>query len=419
MRRTLCLLGLLAFTLPAGAGEPPRYKIGETFSQEVVVSRRSAFRVLGIDVVKGAQYAFASSLAITKVNKDGSLEATQTIKTAKLIDADADLRASLAAALAKTEGVKFDMTVAANGEVTQLKGLKDSIQVWIGKDEDVGASLRMWSVLDADAWKELGSRTFFVPERPLRETLRVPYGVQRLTLTVEQSREIVHQARRRSRTHNGGRKHVEQMLFERLAASSRDEDDTPEIVRDRTRREPEVIEALEWMWPVLTPAELLNDLMGSRALMRSAAKRHLSTEEWTLLLRPRRPDPTEIVFTSNDVPLLDEALEALGPRPRHKDADAVRTYGHIVVDEAQDLTPMELRVLDRRSLNGSMTIVGDIAQATGAWPHDDWESVLSHLPERRPPRRAAPVFLPPRRRPRNGRIPAARRRHSRRAARRR
>ena len=224
-------------------------------------------------------------------------------------------------------------------------------------------------------------------ERPLRETLRVPYGVQRLTLTVAQSEEIVHQARRRARTHNAGRKHVEQMLFERLAASSRDEDDTPEIVRDRTRREPEVVEALERMWPVLTPAELLNDLMGSRALMRSAAKRHLSTDEWKLLLRPRRADPTEIVFTSNDVPLLDEALEALGPRPRHKDADAVRTYGHIVVDEAQDLTPMELRVLDRRALNGSMTIVGDIAQATGAWPHDDWASVLSHLPERRPPRR--------------------------------
>jgi hypothetical protein len=167
MRPTLCLLGLLTITLPAGAGEPPRYKVGETFTQEVVVSRRSAFRVLGIDVVKGAQYAFASTLAITKVNKDGSLEATQTIKTAKLIDADGDIRASLAAALAKTKGVKFDLTVAANGEVTELKGLKDSIQVRVGKDEDVGASLRMWSVLDADAWKELGSRTFFVPERPL------------------------------------------------------------------------------------------------------------------------------------------------------------------------------------------------------------------------------------------------------------
>ena len=64
----------------------------------------------------------------------------------------------------------------------------------------------------------------------------------------------------------------------------------------------------------------------------------------------------------------------------------MRTYGHIVVDEAQDLSQMELRMLDRRSLNGSMTVVGDIAQATGAWAHDSWDSVLAHLPDRRPPR---------------------------------
>jgi DNA helicase IV len=65
----------------------------------------------------------------------------------------------------------------------------------------------------------------------------------------------------------------------------------------------------------------------------------------------------------------------------------VRTYGHIVVDEAQDLSPMQLRMLTRRSLNGSMTVVGDIAQSTGAWAHADWDEVLEQLPERRPPRR--------------------------------
>jgi DNA helicase IV len=224
-------------------------------------------------------------------------------------------------------------------------------------------------------------------QRPLRESLRVPYGLQRLTLTPERSAEIIAQVRRRVRTHNAGRRHVEQLLFEFLAASGSDEV-TPEVVRERVRREPMVREALERMWPVMTPAELLNDLFGSRALLRSAAGAHLDDVERQLLLRERRADPTQIVFTHDDVPLLDEALELLGPRPKHKDADAIRTYGHIVVDEAQDLTPMQLRVLDRRSLNGSMTIVGDIAQATGSWPHDSWDSVLEHLPERRPPRRA-------------------------------
>ncbi|MEZ5207103.1 MAG: UvrD-helicase domain-containing protein [Acidimicrobiales bacterium] len=65
----------------------------------------------------------------------------------------------------------------------------------------------------------------------------------------------------------------------------------------------------------------------------------------------------------------------------------MRTYGHIVVDEAQDLSPMQLRMLNRRSLNGSMTIVGDIAQSTGQWAHATWDEILEHLPDRRPPRR--------------------------------
>ena len=224
-------------------------------------------------------------------------------------------------------------------------------------------------------------------QHPLRESLRVPYGLQFLVLTPEDSIEIIEQARRRSRTHNAGRRHVEQLVFERLASTSRSEE-TLEAIRERIRRDPAVIEALERMWPVLTPAELLNDLFGSRGLLRSAGSGRLKDSEWPLLFRERSHVPNEVVFPADDVPLLDEALELLGPRPKHLEADAVRTFGHIVVDEAQDLSPMELRMLDRRSLNGSMTIVGDIAQATGAWPHQSWESVLEYLPDRRPPRRA-------------------------------
>ena len=223
-------------------------------------------------------------------------------------------------------------------------------------------------------------------QRPLRDTLRVPYGVQYLTVTPEDSANIVRQARQRSRTHNAGRKHVEELLFQRLQSTCRTDDDVA-VVRERTRGEPLVREALERMWPLLTPAQLLNDLFGSPALLRLAATNRLRDDEWRQLFRPRSNFPDEPTFTKHDVPILDEALELLGPRPRRKDEDGVRTYGHIVVDEAQDLSPMELRMLDRRSLSGSMTIVGDVAQATGAWPHDAWDDVLDHLPVRREPRR--------------------------------
>ncbi len=119
-------------------------------------------------------------------------------------------------------------------------------------------------------------------ERPLRRGLRVPYGIQHLTLSVEDSSRIVTQARRRFRTHNAGRKYVEAMVFECLAESHR-KGDSPDVVRERTRRELEVREALEWMWPVLTPDELINDCFGSPGLLRSATRRFLKPSEARLL----------------------------------------------------------------------------------------------------------------------------------------
>ena len=220
-------------------------------------------------------------------------------------------------------------------------------------------------------------------QRPLRADLRIGHGLQWLVLPVEESRRIVDQARRRYRTHNAARKFVEAEFYGALVASGRGDLD-PEALRERLRGELSVREALEWMWPVLTPAQLLNDLFGSRALIRSADP-SLTTEQVDALYRERVSQPDDLLWTASDAPLLDEARAVLGARPGRREEDTVRTYGHIVVDEVQDLSPMDLRMLDRRSLNGSMTVVGDIAQATGAWAHDDWEGILRHLPDRRPP----------------------------------
>jgi len=230
-------------------------------------------------------------------------------------------------------------------------------------------------------------------KRPLRHDLVVGFGLGRLRVTAADSERIVADARRRTRHHNGGRRFVEAGLFDALAASSR----TPLAageVRSRLRSHPDVREALERMWPVLTPAELLHDLYGSNGLLELAGRNHLSADEVASLRRPRSETVDAVVWTVDDVPLLDEARALLGATPKAKrngDADEVRTYGHIVVDEAQDLSPMQLRMLGRRSLNGSMTVVGDIAQSTGAWAHASWDEVLDLLPKRREPRRELTV----------------------------
>ncbi len=230
-------------------------------------------------------------------------------------------------------------------------------------------------------------------QRPLTRTAEIPLGSRILRLTPSVSERIVAEARRRFDTHNAAVRHIRSTVLEALVASH-PHDLEIATVREDLADEPAFRELLERLWPALTPAELLHDLFGSTALLRSATPM-LDDDERAALFRAREPEGEvrRRIWTADDVPLLDEAREVLGGPPRSKKKreerpdDEVRTYGHIVVDEAQDLSPMQLRMLTRRSLNGSMTIVGDIAQSTGAWAHAAWSEVLDHLPDRHDARR--------------------------------
>ncbi len=245
----------------------------------------------------------------------------------------------------------------------------------------VKGDLRMADVID----KAVTDR-----ERGLRDELVVPFRTGFLRLRPEESARIVRAAQRRFRRHNAARKWVEGEVWSAMAATWREGELHASEVRDVVRSYPDVRVALERMWPVLSPAELLHDLFGSKALLKLAAEKHLSEHEYLSLYRKRAADVGEARWTDNDVALLDEARNFLGPRPPRKGQPAedeeIRTFGHIVIDEVQDLTPMQLRMASRRSLNGSMTVVGDIAQATGALAPDDWDDILAHLPDVKPSR---------------------------------
>ena len=248
-------------------------------------------------------------------------------------------------------------------------------------------------------------------QRPLSADVEVPYGALVLRLTVADTRTIVEGARRRPGTHNGRRRLVEQSVAQVLADRARrtqqrlgvgtpdvtpfpgyedpaelseDEFDFDDFSR-KVRRVPELARALDRMWPRLSPHELLHDLFGAPPLIAVAGKGILTPEEQALLVRPRSSSFDEVAWTPADAALVDEARHLLGPRTGGAE-DALRKYGHIVVDEVQDLSPMQLRMLTRRSLAGSMTVVGDIAQATAPWAPSSWEDIVEHLPRRRPAR---------------------------------
>ncbi|GAC1530903.1 MAG: AAA family ATPase [Acidimicrobiales bacterium] len=250
-------------------------------------------------------------------------------------------------------------------------------------------------------------------ERALRDDLVLGFGSLSLRVSAGTTRHIMGSVKRRPGTHNAKRRQVEGLLLralhdQYLAAVARgrrtglgggilgsegEELDARDFAL-QVRRDPSVVAALDRMWPVLTPAELLNDLFGAAPLLALATRGVLGHEERDALARPRARTLEEVPWTAADVPLLDEARALLGSArlrrrgvgPSGDEDDEVRGYGHIVVDEAQDLSPMALRMLGRRSISGSMTLVGDIGQATSALAPDSWDDVLVHLPTRRPPR---------------------------------
>jgi len=281
------------------------------------------------------------------------------------------------------------------------------------------------------------ARALRTRQHPLRDDVEIPVGRAILNLKASWSKDIVERARRRPGNHNQRRSAVGRELALRMAneyhsrfvKNSDEEISQVNELADAIRATQQFKIALQRIWPRLTGQDLLHDLFGAPALIRAAAKDILSDEEIALLHRPRSANLEDVLWTKADAALIDEARILLGPRkkPRPKpkpgdsgildgvDLDAyagnVRqaalreaerlaptqsqeldeaefvTYGHIVVDEAQDLSPMELRVLKRRDLTGSMTIVGDMGQATTAGSSASWNAVLEVLEPRREPAR--------------------------------
>jgi hypothetical protein len=130
------------------------------------------------------------------------------------------------------------------------------------------------------------------------------------------------------------------------------------------------------LWPSFEPATLLRDLYASPEWLTAAAGDEFTEREVSALHRLPPEDLADEVWSDADLPLLDEAEHLLNGGPP--------AYAHVVVYQAQDLSPMQARVVARRSANGSMTVVGDMAQSTGPWARDDWHDLLAQMPSLMP-----------------------------------
>jgi DNA helicase IV len=140
---------------------------------------------------------------------------------------------------------------------------------------------------------------------------------------------------------------------------------------ERTGRSRPVVAVLDRCWPKVRPEELLATLFSDPAALGRAADGLLTSREQAALAWPRPPRSfRSAAWSAADHVLLDELAGLI---------DHTAGFGHIVVDEAQDLSPMECRVLARRSRHGSLTVLGDLAQGTTPWAAGRWPEQLAHL----------------------------------------
>jgi DNA helicase IV len=119
------------------------------------------------------------------------------------------------------------------------------------------------------------------------------------------------------------------------------------------------------------PEEVVAELLGDPEALAAAADGLLDADEQRALLWARPPRSWKSArWSAADLVLLDEVAGLI---------EHPQGYGHVVVDEAQDLSPMECRAIARRVPFGSVTVLGDLAQGTTPWAARSWETVLGHL----------------------------------------
>ncbi|WP_250399587.1 HelD family protein [Streptomyces cellostaticus] len=202
--------------------------------------------------------------------------------------------------------------------------------------------------------------------------LAVPDGSYRWRVSAARLAGIVEEVRAERQPYAVGRERVRARVVRRLLEQAeRRSGPPPRAWVRRIERARAITARLDTVWPKARPEEVLAALLTDRAVLARAAEGLLAPDEQEALLWARPPRSHRSArWSAADLVLLDE-IAGLIEHPGG--------YGHIVVDEAQDLSPMECRAVARRAEYGSLTVLGDLAQGTTPWAARDWRVQLRHL----------------------------------------
>jgi DNA helicase IV len=205
--------------------------------------------------------------------------------------------------------------------------------------------------------------------KPVGDVLAI-VGTKRYRISEHRLRRYVDDARRADIHWAIARERLRTQLAEDVRRQREDAGGAPtDAETARVARSQQVRDFVDAVWPALDPRALLTRLYSDADFLRRCAP-GLSDDERALLERGAPKAIRLVKWSAADTVLLDELAGLI---------EGVDSFVHVVVDEAQDLSAMQCRAIARRCPLGSMTVLGDLAQATTTWAPGDWAQTLTHL----------------------------------------
>ncbi|MFE4615921.1 HelD family protein [Streptomyces sp. NPDC056747] len=205
-----------------------------------------------------------------------------------------------------------------------------------------------------------------------KESLMVVRGSRRWRVPAYEIEEMVRELLDRDIRYGAAREALPQRIAHAVLVRMEEAGEAPDDrVQNAVARSTAVEAAVKECWPLVEPAKLVLRLLGDAEFLAEHAEGLLTADEQKLLLwaKPARGVKTA-KWSAADAVLIDEARDLV---------ERTHSLGHVVLDEAQDLSPMQYRAVGRRCTTGSATVLGDLAQGTTPWATESWAQALGHL----------------------------------------
>jgi DNA helicase IV len=261
-------------------------------------------------------------------------------------------------ALGEIDATQSTVTsLVCNANRVSVRGL-DTVPAALVKGDP-----RMAEVLRRAVWSHIST-----PATPLV----VPRGAHQWRVGAYLIEEIIAELKQRGVRYEAGRAMLPQRLAHRVLLRMEASGESPDDrVQNAVARSRPVRAYADAIWPALDPVKLIFRLLTDADFLAVSAEGILSAHEQGLIrmAKPAR-SVAGVRWTLADVILIDEAADLLNRTP---------SLGHVILDEAQDLSAMQLRAVGRRATTGSVTVLGDLAQATTPWATRSWPASLTHL----------------------------------------